>query len=126
MDNNKEFKANVQSLLKIYNKSEIDEEALADVSGQLFGNQEYINNIAQTKPNVFKRIYNEIKYLYHQLYAKKFLKQNKNLTQKIKKELPTSSTSNNGRSSRMTTTTCNIQQNENNVNNFTKYSIVNL
>lgn len=72
MDNNKEFKANVQSLLKIYNKSEIDEEALADVSGQLFGNQEFINNIAQTKPNVFKRIYNEIKYLYPQLYAKKF------------------------------------------------------
>lgn len=66
MDNNKEFKANVQSLLKTYNKSEIDEEALADVSGQLFGNQEFINNVAQTKPNVFKRIYNEIKYLYHQ------------------------------------------------------------
>ena len=39
MDNNKEIKANVQSLLKIYNKSEIDEEALADVLGQLFGNQ---------------------------------------------------------------------------------------
>ena len=72
MDNNKEIKANVQSLLKIYNKSEIDEEALADVLGQLFGNQELINNIAQTKPNVFKRIYNEIKYLYHQLYAKNF------------------------------------------------------
>ena len=42
----------------------------------------------------------------------KILKQDKNLTQKIKKELPTSSTSNNGRSSRMTTTTYNIQQNE--------------
>ena len=72
MDNNKEIKANVQSLLKIYNKSEIDEEALADVLGQLFGNQQFVNNIAQTKPNVFKRIYNGIKYLYHQLYAKKF------------------------------------------------------
>ena len=34
--------------------------------GQLFGTQEFINNIAQTKPNFFKRIYNEIKYLYHQ------------------------------------------------------------
>ena len=31
--NNKEF----QSLLKIYNKSEIDKESLADVSKQLFG-----------------------------------------------------------------------------------------
>lgn len=66
MDSNEEFKANVQSLLKTYNKSDIDEEALADVSGQLFGNQEFINNIAQTRPNFFKRIYNEIKYLYHQ------------------------------------------------------------
>lgn len=66
MDNNKEFKANVQSLLQTYNKSEIGKEALADVSGQLFGTQEFINNIAQTKPNVFKRIYNKIKYLYHQ------------------------------------------------------------
>lgn len=27
MDNNKEFKANVQSLLQTYNKSKIDEEA---------------------------------------------------------------------------------------------------
>ena len=43
MDNNKEFKANVQSLLKTYNKSEIDEDSLADVSEQLFGNQEFIN-----------------------------------------------------------------------------------
>lgn len=66
MQDNKEFGDNVQSLLQTYNKSEIDEEALADVSGQLFGTQEFINNIAQTKPNVFKRIYNEIKYLYHQ------------------------------------------------------------
>lgn len=66
MNNNKEIKANVQSLLKTYNKSEIDKEALADVSGQLFGNQEFINHIAQIKPNVFKRIYNEIKYLWHQ------------------------------------------------------------
>ena len=66
MNNNKEIKANVQSLLKTYNKSEIDKEALADVSGQLFENQEFINHIAQIKPNVFKRIYNEIKYLWHQ------------------------------------------------------------
>ena len=43
MDNNKEINANVQSLLKIYNKSEIDKEALADVSWQLFKNQEFIN-----------------------------------------------------------------------------------
>ena len=35
-------------------------------AGQLFGNQEFINNIANTKPSVFRKIYNEIKYLWHQ------------------------------------------------------------
>ena len=33
---------------------------MADVSGQLFGNQEFINELSIEKPNVFKRIYNKI------------------------------------------------------------------
>ncbi len=44
----------------------MNEEALADVSGQLFGTQEFINNIAQNSPNIFQKIYSEIKYLWHQ------------------------------------------------------------
>ncbi len=52
----------LEKLLKNYNATEINEEALADISGQLFGNQEFINNIAQNNPNIFKKIYNEIKY----------------------------------------------------------------
>ena len=63
---NAEFDSQVQKLLKKYNQSEINEEALADIAGQLFGNQEYINNLATTNPSMFKRIYNEIKYLWHQ------------------------------------------------------------
>ena len=63
---NAEFDSQVQKLLEKYNKSEINEEALADIAGQLFGNQEYINNLSKTNPNMFKRIYNEIKYLWHQ------------------------------------------------------------
>ena len=63
---NAEFDSQVQKLLQKYNKSEISEEALADIAGQLFGNQEYINNLSKTNPNMFKRIYNEIKYLWHQ------------------------------------------------------------
>ena len=63
---NAEFDSQVKKLLQNYNQSEINEEALADVAGQLFGNQEYINNLEKTNPNVFKTIYNEIKYLWHQ------------------------------------------------------------
>lgn len=63
---NPEFNTAVEKLLQNYNSSEITEEALSDVSAQLFGNQEFINNVAQTNPNIFKKIYSEIKYLWHQ------------------------------------------------------------
>lgn len=63
---NAEFDSTVKQLLQNYNTSEITEEALSDVSAQLFGNQEFINNIAQENPSIFKKIYNEIKYLWHQ------------------------------------------------------------
>lgn len=64
---NSEFDNAVKKLLGTYKASEINEEALADVSGQLFGNQEFINNLANEKPSMFKKIYNEIKYLWHQV-----------------------------------------------------------
>lgn len=63
---NVEFDTAVQELLKNYNQTEITEEALADVSGQLFGNQEFINNLSEKNPNIFQKIYSEIKYLWHQ------------------------------------------------------------
>ena len=63
---NAEFNSAVEALLKNYNTTEINEEALADVSAQLFGNQEFINNLAQSNPNLFQKIYSEIKYLWHQ------------------------------------------------------------
>lgn len=63
---NVEFDNAVKSLLKNYNTTELTDEAMADVSAQLFGNQEYINNLAQTNPSLFRKIYNEIKYLWHQ------------------------------------------------------------
>ena len=63
---NPEFNTAVEKLLQNYNSTEITEEALSDVSAQLFGNQEFINNIAQTNPNIFQKIYSEIKYLWHQ------------------------------------------------------------
>lgn len=65
-ESNTEFNNAVEKLLGTYEASELNDEALADISGQLFGNQEFINNIANTKPSVFRKIYNEIKYLWHQ------------------------------------------------------------
>ena len=63
---NSEFDNAVQKLIGTYNESQINQEALADISGQLFGNQEFINHIQKDNPGFFKRIYNEIKYLWHQ------------------------------------------------------------
>ena len=63
---NSEFNSKVETLLKNYNKSELTEEALADVSAELFGTQEFIANVKNTNPNLFQKIYNEIKYLWHQ------------------------------------------------------------
>lgn len=63
---NVEFDNSVKELLNNYNSTEITEEALSDISAQLFGTQEFINNVAERNPNIFKKIYNEIKYLWHQ------------------------------------------------------------
>ena len=65
-NSNAEFDTAVKKLLKNYDGTEISEEALSDVAGQLFGNQEFINNLAQNNPGMFRKIYNEIKYLWHQ------------------------------------------------------------
>jgi hypothetical protein len=63
---NIEFNEETKKLLQNYSNTEMNEEALADISGQLFGTQEFINNISQNNPNIFQRIYSEIKYLWHQ------------------------------------------------------------
>ena len=63
---NPEFDNAVQKLIGTYNENQINQEALADISGELFGNQEFINHIQKDNPGFFKRIYNEIKYLWHQ------------------------------------------------------------
>lgn len=63
---NAEFDSAVKRLLTTYKATEINEEALGDIAGQLFGNQEYINNLSMENPSLFKKIYNEIKYLWHQ------------------------------------------------------------
>lgn len=57
---NREFNNNLENLKKIYNTEDVSDEVLADISGQLFGNQEFINNLSTKKPSIFKKIYNKI------------------------------------------------------------------
>lgn len=57
---NSEFNEALESLKKVYGTNDVTSEVVADISGQLFGNQEFINNLSTEKPGVFKRIYNKI------------------------------------------------------------------
>ena len=65
-ESNAELDENVKTLLDSYAEGDITEEALADISAQLFGTQQFIENVKNTNPNLFQKIYNEIKYLWHQ------------------------------------------------------------
>lgn len=57
---NTEFNQALESLKNTYGVNDVSSEVVADISGQLFGNQEFINNLSLEKPSVFKRIYNKI------------------------------------------------------------------
>lgn len=55
-----DFSQSLESLKKTYNTNDISSEVIADISGELFGNQEFINNLSIEQPNIFKRLYNKI------------------------------------------------------------------
>lgn len=57
---NSEFNTALDSLKKTYGTNDVNREVLADISGQLFGNQEFINNLSVEQPNVFRKKYNKI------------------------------------------------------------------
>ena len=57
---NNEFNQALESLKQTYGTDEVSSEVLADISGQLFGNQEFINDLSTKQPNIFKKIYNAI------------------------------------------------------------------
>nr|DAT84161.1 MAG TPA: ATPase [Caudoviricetes sp.] len=57
---NAEFNNALEDLKRTYGTNEVTSEIVADISGQLFGTQEFINNLSVEKPNIFKRIYNAI------------------------------------------------------------------
>ncbi len=55
-----DFKEALNSLKKTYKTNDVTDEVLADISGQLFGNQEFINILKNDEPTTFKKIYNSI------------------------------------------------------------------
>ena len=57
---NSEFNNALESLKQTYGVEDVSDEVLSDISAQLFGNQEFINNLSMQKPSIFKRIYNKI------------------------------------------------------------------
>lgn len=68
---NSEFNDALEDLKKAYGTEDVTPEVVADISGQLFGNQEFINNLAVEKPSLFKRILDAIKELKNRLTGNK-------------------------------------------------------
>ena len=64
---NGDFNAALDSLKQAYGTNNVSSEVIADISGQLLGNQEFINNLSMEKPSLFKHLYNEIKAFYHKM-----------------------------------------------------------
>ena len=57
---NSEFNKALESLKRAYGTEDVTSEVVADISGQLFGNQEFINNLSTKEPGLFRKIYNKI------------------------------------------------------------------
>lgn len=54
------FNSTLESIKQAYKTDEINSELVADIAGQLLGNQEFINNLSTHNPSLFKKIYNKI------------------------------------------------------------------
>lgn len=50
----------IESLKATYGTNDVSSEVVADISGQLLGNQEFINSLSLEQPSIFRRIYNKI------------------------------------------------------------------
>lgn len=58
----------IQNLYKDVKNANIENELTADLVGEyLFTDESFINSLSTEKPNIFKRIYNEIKYFINQV-----------------------------------------------------------
>lgn len=68
---NTEFNDALEDLKKAYGTEDVTPEVVADISGQLFGNQEFINNLSTKNPSLFKRILDAIRELANKLTGNK-------------------------------------------------------
>lgn len=57
---NSEFNNALEDLKKTYGNEDVTPEVIADISGQLLGNQEFINSLSVENPSLFKKIYDAI------------------------------------------------------------------
>ena len=87
---NSEFNDALQDLKKVYGTEDVTPEVVADISGQLLGNQEFIKNLSTQKPNIFKQIYDKIIEIANKLTGnsnqKLFIKDLKNKWEKAYRE----------------------------------------
>lgn len=60
---NPEFEKSLESLKERYQTDDVSDEVVADVCAELFGNKEFIQSVVEKKPNIFKKILNNIKEL---------------------------------------------------------------
>lgn len=87
---NSKFNDALESLKKTYGTEDITPEVVADISGQLLGNQEFIKSLSTQKPNIFKQIYDKIIEIANKLTGnsnqKLFIKDLKNKWEKAYRE----------------------------------------
>ena len=57
---NSEFNSALEDLKRTYGTQDVTPEVVADISGQLFGNQEFINQLSTNNPSIFRKIYDAI------------------------------------------------------------------
>ena len=58
-----EFEKSLESLKERYKTNDVSDEVVADVCGELFGNREFIQSVVEKRPNIFKKILNNIRKL---------------------------------------------------------------
>lgn len=57
------FEKSLETLKERYKTDDVSDEVVADVCGELFGSREFIQSVVEKKPNIFKKILNNIRNL---------------------------------------------------------------
>lgn len=57
------FEKSLETLKERYKTDDVSDEVVADICGELFGSREFIQSVVEKKPNIFKKILNNIRNL---------------------------------------------------------------